>query len=309
MTFVDRRIVLFSLLLASAAHAQVFDVHLHAPSSEKNAIAMKEAMTQLGVTNAVLIASESDLEKYRDWMKGTIPALPFPCETGKMPNAGIQCFAAGGELPDLDHLREAIKAGRVRIFGELMGQYAGWSPDDPRLEPYYALAEELDIPVGIHLGIGPPGVAYADRPGFPARKSPHYSGAAGSPLLLEKVLVRHPKLRLYAMHAAYPFLEDMLYMLYMHPQLYVDNSVLQYAIARPEYYRVLKTLVEAGYGKRIMYGSDGGSKQMIEGVNAIEQAPFLTSEQKRAILYDNAMTFFRIAPETGAAPLKTPGSP
>jgi predicted TIM-barrel fold metal-dependent hydrolase len=26
------------------------------------------------------------------------------------------------------------------------------SPDDPKLEPYFALAEELDIPIGIHLG-------------------------------------------------------------------------------------------------------------------------------------------------------------
>lgn len=29
-----------------------------------------------------------------------------------------------------------------------------------RLEPYYALAEELDVPVGIHTGLGPPGTPY-----------------------------------------------------------------------------------------------------------------------------------------------------
>ncbi len=36
---------------------------------------------------------------------------------------------------------------------------------------------------------------------------------------------------------AYPFADDMIYMLYMNPQLYVDVSVLHYAVARPEYYR------------------------------------------------------------------------
>ena len=29
----------------------------------------------------------------------------------------------------------------------------GLSPADPQLEPYFALAEELDIPVGIHTGL------------------------------------------------------------------------------------------------------------------------------------------------------------
>jgi len=29
------------------------------------------------------------------------------------------------------------------------------SPADPRLDPYWAMAEELDIPVGIHMGFGP----------------------------------------------------------------------------------------------------------------------------------------------------------
>jgi predicted TIM-barrel fold metal-dependent hydrolase len=31
------------------------------------------------------------------------------------------------------------------------------SPADPVLEPYFALAEELDIAIGLHMGEGPPG--------------------------------------------------------------------------------------------------------------------------------------------------------
>ena len=38
--------------------------------------------------------------------------------------------------------------------------YDGVAHDDPRIEPYYALAEELDVPVAIHVGPGPPGISY-----------------------------------------------------------------------------------------------------------------------------------------------------
>jgi hypothetical protein len=115
-------------------------------------------------------------------------------------------------------------------------------------------------------------------------------------LLLEDVLVRHPRLRVYVMHAAWPFADEMTYMLAMHPQLHVDVSVLQYAIPRPAYYRYLQQLVDAGFGKRIMFGSDGSGRRLREGIDAISAAPFLTAEQKRDILHDNAARFLRLPP-------------
>ena len=80
----------------------------------------------------------------------------------------------------------------------------------------------------------------------------------------------------------------------MHPQLHVDISVLQYAIPRPAYYRYLQQLVDAGFGKRIMFGSDGSGRRLREGIDAVTAAPFLTPEQKRDILHDNAVRFFRL---------------
>lgn len=53
-----------------------------------------------------------------------------------------------------------FEGGRFRVLGEVSNQYVGIAPDDERMRPYWALAEELDIPVAIHLGEGPPGVAY-----------------------------------------------------------------------------------------------------------------------------------------------------
>ena len=279
----------------------VFDVHFHASFTKPTIDAGTQSLDSLNATHVVYIGSFDQLSSAPDTRGRTlIPALMFPCEGGRMPNAGVQCFPNGtNAFPDTAWLRREVKAGRIGMFGEIGAQYLGIAPNDPRLEPYYAMAEELDLPVGIHLGIGPPGVAYSASP-FPAFKSPNYRGAAGDPYLLEEVLVRHPKLRVYAMHAGWPDIAHTLYMLCMHPQLYVDVSVLQYAIARPAYMTALKTLIDAGLGDRLMYGSDGGPRFAAMGVEAIETAPFLSDALKRDILYNNAMRFFRIGPQQPA---------
>jgi hypothetical protein len=297
------RLKLFFFALAaftsSAAAAQtppppVIDMHMHTPPAAQRA-EWSAAMDELNVRAAILIGTP------RMWpgQQGDnrlIPSLTFPCEGGRMPNSGAQCFDEGSEYPDVATLRRWIGEGRVRALGELNAQYAGVAPDDPRLEPYYALAEELDIPVGIHIGIGAPGLAYQGRPGFPPHKSPNYRAAAGDVTALESVLIRHPRLRVYVMHAAWPWNDAMLYMLYMHPQLHADVSVLQWAIPRPAYLSYLRRLVDAGFANRIMFGSDGGIRHLRAGIEAIMTADFLTEEQKRAILHDNAARFLRLDP-------------
>ncbi len=56
--------------------------------------------------------------------------------------------ATSPTFPDLTWLRAEIKAGRIGFLGEITSQYAAMPPTDPRLEPYFALAEELNVPVG-----------------------------------------------------------------------------------------------------------------------------------------------------------------
>ena len=59
----------------------------------------------------------------------------------------------------LDAVRDAFASGRYRAFGEVANQYQGFEPSDPAFEPYLAVAEELDVPLSIHVGTGPPGRA------------------------------------------------------------------------------------------------------------------------------------------------------
>jgi len=189
-------------------------------------------------------------------------------------------------IPDAEELRQKYDEGFYTGMGEIATQLNGIAPNDPKLEPYFALAEELNLPTLIHTeGIGP------YLPGFRSAK--------GSPLLLEDVLINHPKLRLFVENSGYPFLDDMIAMMYQYPQLYGDVSTITWIIPRSAFYDYLKTLVDAGLGKRLMFGSDQMRwPEMIEkGIKAIEEADFLTEEQKRDILYNNAARFLQLNTE------------
>ncbi|MCH7885943.1 MAG: amidohydrolase family protein, partial [Planctomycetes bacterium] len=97
-------------------------------------------------------------------------------------------------------------------------------------------------------------------------------------------------------HAGWPMSDQMVALMWAHPQVYVDTGVINWAVPRKEFPAYLKRLVEAGFGKRIMFGSD----QMVwpesigMAIEGIESAPFLTIEQKRDIFYNNAVRFFRL---------------
>lgn len=124
-----------------------------------------------------------------------------------------------------------------------------------------------------------------------------YRARLGSPFVLEDVLVRHKKLRAYVMHYGSPLVDEMIAMLFSYPNLYVDIASNDWGNPRAQFYDHLRRLVEAGFAKRIMWGSD----QMVWpwtidiAIETIEQAPFLTAEQKRDIFYNNAARFLRLS--------------
>lgn len=202
-------------------------------------------------------------------------------------------FDVGADPISPDSMRTLLASGKYVALAEVINQYSGIAPDDPRFDPYLAVAEELDVPVGIHVGTGPPG---APLLGFP-----HYRARLHSPLALEEVLSKHPGLRVWVMHAGWPMLDEMVAVLYAWPQVHVDVGVLAFLLPRAEFHRYLRRLVESGFGNRVMFGSD----QMVWpgtipiAIDAIESADFLTEAQKRAIFYDNAARFLRLGENGG----------
>ncbi|MGH9794113.1 MAG: amidohydrolase family protein, partial [Candidatus Acidiferrales bacterium] len=164
-----------------------------APATEEQLLRQTLRMLERYNIRAVTSGSLEAVSKWRAAAPDRIiPALDFERAH----------YAEGRPLyRDPAELRRLFKGGKFAIFAEVDPQYHGLSPADESLEPYFALAEELDIPIGIHMGEGPVGGPH--REGYSG-----YRVAVGRPLLLEEVLVRHPRLRVSVMHYAAPLVDD-----------------------------------------------------------------------------------------------------
>lgn len=198
-------------------------------------------------------------------------------------------FRIGRDAISADSMRRLFETGTFATLGEISNQYVGIAPDDERMAPYWALAEELGIPVGIHMGEGIPGGGHL---------FPEYRISLGNPILLESVLSRHPRLRLWVMHYGSPLVDEMIAVLQSYPNVYVDISP-NWRYPRAYFYRQLGLLIDAGFEDRVMFGSDQMNwPGVIEpAIAVIREAPFLSQKQKGAILYGNAARFLRLTDE------------
>ena len=273
----------------------IIDVHVHAyAKDERWTLKAPNPRTGIALTatseQAHMQASFAEMKKY-NIVKAVVSNDYDAILRWKIAEPGRILGSYGFDDPakaDLAFIRSEHAAGRLFSLGELGLQYGGIAPNDPKMEPIWALAEELDIPVGLHTGLGPPRSPYTCCPKFRT--------ALGNPALLEEVLIRHPKLRVYLMHAGFPYQQETVAIMHMYPQVYADLGVLDWARPREEFHEYLRVLVRSGFGKRLMFGSD----QMVwpeaigMAVEGIESATFLTEEQKRDIFYNNAVRFFRL---------------
>lgn len=283
---------------ANKPRQPILDVHLHserlanlkdwgpnlvtgreAPESVEEHI--KQTLAEMDRYNIVLGIATGDLETAEKLRK----AAPDRIWAG--PSSGIPGL-------DVEKLRVLYQSGRLRIMGEVVAQYDGLSPSDPVLDPYFALAESLDVPACIHTGMSFPGIT---------QTSPKFRVSLGNPLLLEEMLNSHPKLRVWLAHLGWPFLEETIGILNVYPQVYVDTGAMDWLWPREGFISYLRSLIAHGFAKRIMFGSDQMTWPDAIGiaVDAIEKADYLSAEQKRDILYNNAARFLRLSPEQIAA--------
>jgi predicted TIM-barrel fold metal-dependent hydrolase len=188
----------------------------------------------------------------------------------------------------VEAFRDSLSSGFYKVMAEVAPQYQGLSPSDPSLEPYFAVAEELNIPVGIHMGTGGNGMANLTQP--------KYRASLGDPFLLEDLLSRHPKMKVWVMHAGYPMLEHMIALMGAHAYVYVDISGMIWSYPLDDVHYYIKRMIQAGFGKRIMYGTDFmmWPRLFETSMGVIEHAQYLSDDQKRDILFNNAVRFLRL---------------
>lgn len=282
----------------------IIDMHMHAfqwnkygdppppnlitgksPAAMSNSEVIESYMAEMDKHNIVLAVGSGELEMVEKMQARLgnrfLSGIEFPKYTAPV-NRRIE------DWPDVNELGKLFQSGKLKIMGEITAQYAGVAPNDPKLEPYFAMAEKLDIPACLHTGFGPPMSPYMGDPDFRMRY--------GNPLLLEDVLVRHPRLRIYIAHGGYPFLEETIALMLMYRQVYLDISAINWLLTREAFHDYLQRLVQARLGKRIMFGTD----QMIwpetveMSIKAIDSASFLSEKQKQQIFFDNAATFLRL---------------
>jgi uncharacterized protein len=205
-----------------------------------------------------------------------------------IPGTGFNWSTDPAKRTSVDSLRKDFSQDGFKVMGEIGLQYQGISPSDPSVDAYFALAEQLDIPVAIHMGTGGSGRANVTTPTF--------RGSMGDPLLLEGLLARHPKLRVQVMHAGYPMIDNMLTLLQANSHVYVDVAGLIWSYPIKEVNRYIERLVDAGFEDRVMFGTDQlvWPKLMAYSISIIQNADYLTPQQKRDILYNNAARFLRL---------------
>lgn len=226
--------------------------------------------------NMTIVAS-GDAAVIRQWQKAAPPGRVIPSlSLSSSKDMSVRTF------------QDSLSSGFYKVMGETAPQYQGVSPGDTSLDPYFAVAEKLNVPVGIHMGTGGNGTINITNL--------KYRASLGNPFLLEDMLARHPKLKVWVMHAGYPMIDEMIALMGAHAYVYVDLAGMIWSYPLEEIHAYLKRLVQAGFGKRIMYGTDLmiWPKLLETSIGVIENANYLSFEQKRDIFFNNAVRFFRL---------------
>ncbi len=289
-------IILLSSFITNAQSRKIIDVHFHArsagdygptppnnpmtgktPNAKNNTAILQTNIAYLKQYHVVKAICSGSLSRNADFVSQEpllfISSLEYPDHQNN-------------PLPDTATFKKLYSEKKFFVFGELGLQYEGKTLSDPIFEPYIAICERLGIPVAIHTGEA--------APETPFHGSPDFTISSGRPLTIEPVLKKHPALKIQLMHLGYPFLEETKALLNVYPQVYADMSAIDWIIPKEEFHQYLKAFIVAGFGKRLMYGSD----QMIWedaiplSIKNIESALFLSAKQKDDIFYNNAAAFY-----------------
>ena len=272
----------------------IIDLHRHTPwpgdPDDAALVSIHDALRAHNVVaSALFITGREDIAHYRSDERTRFLLSPmFPCPALSAQRKWCSVDTEG-QMPDIAWLNQQLSAGKLAGIGELVFNYAGIAPDDPRMAKYWAMAARHDVPAFVHIGRGP---GPEQGPRRHEGCCPQYQADYGNPALLRPVLQRHPQLRILLQHAGFDYVDETVSLLRDFPNVYVDMSVLNSVGPRALHDASLRRLVNAKLAGRIVLGSDDQEYAPI--IDRIEGAVFLTPSQRRGIYYDNAAQFLRL---------------
>ena len=298
------RLILLAVILNSCTNEQykgkIIDMHIH--SYTQSDFGEREPAADHYGNKGSANAEEHRMETFdafKNWniTKAVVSGNPESVENWVAKDSsqhiirGILMFAHNDYGMDSVKFEQMIIEKKIEIFGEVAPYYSGTTLSDSVWQPYLRICEKYDIPVAVHTGGGEPRGTYS--------WSPKARLKLGDPYLIEDVLVKYPKLRIYMMHAGgedWP--EHGIRLMAYYPQLYTDIAVMLWVEPNTQRYirEFLQNAKEAGYLDRIMFGSD----QMLwpysiqKSIDFLNSLDFLTKQEKENIFYNNAANFLKI---------------
>jgi len=122
---------------------------------------------------------------------------------------------------------------------KLLPMYAGFSPDESRLDPLWKYASKHQLPVLLHTGTT-----------FVAQAPLEYT----LPRKLDPVATRFPDVKIIMAHLGHPYEGECIATFRKHPNVYADVSALHY---RPfQLYHSLMLVQEYGVWHKVLFGTD-----------------------------------------------------
>lgn len=290
------------LAMARKTLSPIIDMHLHSYSEDRYFVApddygnvapadheihFQTTYSQMRKHNIVLGVISGSKTDEEDWMAKDVD--------GRLVR-GLYFRPSRNEwTPQL--FETLVKAGKIKVFGEIGSYYLGKTIDDPIYAPYLKICEKYGVPLALHTGGGPPRIVYNGNPD--ARLF------FGNPFLLENVLVKYPKLKVYLMHSGEFYYKEAIRLMLMYPRVYSDLGVVLWVHELPKHYGegFLRLAKKSGLLKRVMFGSDQmvWPKAIEMSIDQLNNFDFLSPEEKRDIFYNNAARFLGLTEDEIAA--------
>lgn len=144
--------------------------------------------------------------------------------------------------PTRDGWQDEMRDGRERLGLrgiKLLPMYAGFYPQEERLEPLWRYASEHGLPVLLHAGTTFVANAPID---------------CTLPRHLDPVAIRHPDVKIILAHLGHPYEGETVAVIRKHPNLYADVSALFY---RPwQLFHSLMLVHEYNVWEKLLFGTD-----------------------------------------------------